>query len=68
MPSTKASRLDTDYDALLEAQGFVARPGPRPHIDEDMAETLAVPEKTVKSRLYTARQQLRTLLVHEGAI
>jgi RNA polymerase sigma-70 factor (ECF subfamily) len=35
---------------------------------EDMAETLAVPEKTVKSRLYSARQQLRTLLVHEGAI
>ena len=35
---------------------------------EDMAETLAVPEKTVKSRLYSARQQLRTMLVHEGAI
>jgi RNA polymerase sigma-70 factor, ECF subfamily len=35
---------------------------------EDMAETLAVPEKTVKSRLYTARQQLRTMLMHEGAI
>ena len=35
---------------------------------EDMAETLAVPEKTVKSRLYSARQQLRTLLVHEGAL
>jgi RNA polymerase sigma-70 factor (ECF subfamily) len=35
---------------------------------EDMAQTLAVPEKTVKSRLYSARQQLRTLLVHEGAI
>jgi len=35
---------------------------------EDMAETLAVPEKTVKSRLYSARQQLRTLLTHEGAL
>ncbi len=35
---------------------------------EDMAQTLAVPEKTVKSRLYSARQQLRNLLVHEGAI
>jgi RNA polymerase sigma-70 factor (ECF subfamily) len=35
---------------------------------EDMAETLALPEKTVKSRLYAARQQLRTLLVHEGAL
>ena len=35
---------------------------------EDMAETLAVPEKTVKSRLYSARQLLRTILVQEGAI
>ena len=35
---------------------------------EAMAETLAVPEKTVKSRLYSARQQLRSILLHEGAI
>ena len=35
---------------------------------EDMAETLALPEKTVKSRLYSARQLLRNILVHEGAI
>jgi len=35
---------------------------------EDMAETLALPEKTVKSRLYSARQLLRSILVHEGAI
>lgn len=35
---------------------------------EDMAETLELPEKTVKSRLYSARQQLRTMLVHEGAL
>ncbi|MFO1235533.1 MAG: WYL domain-containing protein [Alphaproteobacteria bacterium] len=25
-----ASRLETDHEALLDAQGFVARPGPRP--------------------------------------
>lgn len=35
---------------------------------EDMAQALSVPEKTVKSRLYSARQQLRTMLVHEGAL
>jgi RNA polymerase sigma-70 factor, ECF subfamily len=35
---------------------------------EDMAETLSLPEKTVKSRLYSARQLLRNILVHEGAI
>ena len=35
---------------------------------EDMAATLELPEKTVKSRLYSARQQLRALLMNEGAI
>ncbi len=35
---------------------------------EDMAEALAVPEKTVKSRLYSARQLLRTMLDQDGAI
>jgi len=35
---------------------------------EDMAQTLAVPEKTVKSRLYSARQLLRSMLAQVGAI
>jgi RNA polymerase sigma-70 factor, ECF subfamily len=35
---------------------------------EDMAETLALPEKTVKSRLYSARQQLRCILAQQGAV
>ncbi len=30
-----------------------------------MAATLRIPEKTVKSRLYSARQQLRTSLLHK---
>ena len=30
---------------------------------EEIAETLAIPEKTVKSRLYTARQQLGELML-----
>ncbi len=33
IPRSKA-RLEPDYDALLEAQGFIARPGPRPRINE----------------------------------
>ncbi len=33
---------------------------------EDMAETLSLPEKTVKSRLYSARQLLREHLLQHG--
>ncbi len=32
---------------------------------EEMAEVLQVPDKTVKSRLHSARQKLRELLIHE---
>jgi DNA-directed RNA polymerase specialized sigma24 family protein len=32
-----------------------------------MGDILELPEKTVKSRLYTARQMLRDLLVKDGA-
>ena len=35
---------------------------------QDMADTLSLPEKTVKSRLYSARQLLRDILAQEGAI
>jgi len=33
-------RLEPDYDALLEAQGFVARPGPKPRINNEVHATL----------------------------
>lgn len=33
---------------------------------EEMAEVLSVPEKTVKSRLFTARQQLKEILATKG--
>jgi predicted DNA-binding transcriptional regulator YafY len=32
IPRSK-SRLEPDYDVLLEAQGFIARPGPKPKIE-----------------------------------
>lgn len=34
----------------------------------DMAETLGIPEKTVKSRLFTARQLLKDLLTAKGIV
>ena len=33
---------------------------------DQAAEILAIPEKTVKSRLFTARKQLREILIEEG--
>ncbi len=41
VPKERAARLETDHDALLEAQGFVARPGPRPRGAPEVADTLA---------------------------
>jgi len=40
VPRAKAARLETDQEALLEAQGLVARPGPRPRIDPQIAEAI----------------------------
>lgn len=41
VPREKKARLETDHDALLEAQGFVARPGPRPRLNERVEAALA---------------------------
>jgi predicted DNA-binding transcriptional regulator YafY len=41
VPTGRAGRIETDHDALLEAQGLVARPGPRPRTDEQVAEAVA---------------------------
>jgi predicted DNA-binding transcriptional regulator YafY len=35
VPRRSMARLETDHEALLEAQGLIARPGPRPKIDEE---------------------------------
>jgi predicted DNA-binding transcriptional regulator YafY len=40
VPRSKALRLETDHEAILEAQGFVARPGPRPRIDEEIVRAI----------------------------
>lgn len=40
VPRSKATRLETDHEALLEAQGFVARPGPRPRRDPEVSAAI----------------------------
>ena len=41
VPRSKAARLETDHEALLEAQGLAARPGPRQRIDRKIAAAIA---------------------------
>lgn len=41
VPRAKAARLEPDHEALLEAQGLAARPGPRPKIDRRIAAAIA---------------------------
>lgn len=41
IPRQRIARLETDYDAILEAQGFVARSGPKPRINEEVADVIA---------------------------
>jgi len=41
VPNQQITRIEPDSDAILEAQGFVARPGPRPRVDEQVAHCVA---------------------------
>lgn len=41
MPSTHARRAETDASALLEAQGFACRPGPRAKVEPKVLGTIA---------------------------
>jgi RNA polymerase sigma-70 factor (ECF subfamily) len=68
-------------EAVIEAEALLAALARLPansravfllhHVEEmpvaDIAASLAIPEGTVKSRLYTARQKLRILLAYEEA-
>ena len=40
VPRKRMARLETDHEALLEAHGLVARPGPRPKIQSEVASTI----------------------------
>ena len=41
VPRSKAARLETDHEALLEAQGLATRPGPRQRIERRIAAAIA---------------------------
>ena len=41
VPRSKAARLETDHEALLEAQGLAARPGPHQRIDRNISAAIA---------------------------
>lgn len=41
VPRSKAVRLETDHEVLLEAQGLAARPGPRQRVDRKIAAAIA---------------------------
>jgi predicted DNA-binding transcriptional regulator YafY len=49
VPRAKALRLETDHEALLEAQGLAMRPGPRPKIDPEVSTAVAY---AIKACLY----------------
>jgi len=41
VPRSKAAQLETDHEALLEAQGLAARPGPRQRIERSISAAIA---------------------------
>jgi predicted DNA-binding transcriptional regulator YafY len=41
VPDDRAVRIETDHEALLEAMGLLARPGPRPLVDEHLSAIVA---------------------------
>ncbi len=59
VPRAKAAKLETDHEALLEAQGLAARPGPKPRVDRKIAAAIAEAIKAcrVLSIDYQARNE-----------
>lgn len=58
LPSSHVARIEPDADALLEAQGFVARPGPKPRVDEKIASDVAEAIKACRYLDITYRSHL----------
>lgn len=46
VPRSKIARLETDHEALLEAQGLAARPGPSARIAPQIASTISLALKS----------------------
>lgn len=57
VPRSKAARLETDHEILLEAQGLAARPGPRERVDRQIIA--AVAEAIKASRMLDVSYQAR---------
>ncbi len=55
-------QLKPDYRAVIVLRHF------EQHSYQEMGEMLNIPEKTVKSRLFSARQLLREILIKNGVI
>lgn len=55
LPKERLARLEPDTEALLEAQGFVARPGPRSKIGIELTE--AISDAIKSSRLLSVEYQ-----------
>lgn len=58
VPSQQITRIEPDSDAILEAQGFVARPGPRPRVNETVALHVAEAIKACRYLDVTYRSHL----------
>lgn len=58
LPSSHVARIEPDADALLEAQGFVARPGPKPKVNEKIASDVAEAIKACRYLDITYRSHL----------
>lgn len=61
VPRSKVARLETDHEALLEAQGLAARPGPRPRVDPAVAAQVSEAIKACRflEILYRSRRDSR---------
>jgi predicted DNA-binding transcriptional regulator YafY len=60
VPRQTKVRIETDHEALLEARGFIARPGPRPKADEDIlnAMTKAIKSCCILEIIYSSNRDL----------
>ena len=57
VPDRGAARFETDYEALLEAQGFVARPGPKPIAEPTVLEAVSEAIKACRALDITYRSR-----------
>jgi len=57
VPRKQVIRLETDEEAILEAQGFIARPGPRPKFETNAVALIVQAIKACKVVEFDYRSQ-----------